>query len=72
MNVNKIKRLSLEQEKYLYMLNRLDAVSLIKLEKSKQVEIGIANVNSDFLKLMGCEKQLKMINTVLNVRAIKN
>jgi len=65
-------RLSLKQEKYLCMLNRLDALSLIKLEQSKQIEIGIANVNSDFLGLVDHEKQLKMIDTVLQIRSLKN
>ena len=70
--MNNTRSLSLEQEKYLCMLNRLDAISLIKLEKNKQIEIGLANVNSDFLKLIDCEKQLKMIDTVLQIRSLKN
>jgi hypothetical protein len=68
---NKIK-LSLEQEKYLCMLNRLDAFRLIKLEQSKQVQMGLSNVNDDFLKLLECENQLEMIDTVLRIRAISN
>ena len=40
-------KLSLEQEKYLCMLNRLDAFKLIKLEQSKQVQLGLSNVNDD-------------------------
>ena len=48
---NKMK-LSLEQEKYLCMLNRLDAFKLIKLEQSKQVQIGLSNVNDNFLKML--------------------
>ena len=65
-------RLSLKQEKYLCMLNRLDAFKLIKLEQSKQVQIGLSNINDDFLKLIECENQLEMIDTVLQVRAISN
>jgi len=65
-------RLSLEQEKYLCMLNRLDAFKLIKLEQSKQVQIGLSNINDDFLKLIECENQLEMIDTVLQVRALSN
>ena len=65
-------RLSLKQEKYLCMLNRLDAFKLIKLEQSKQVQIGLSNVNDDFLKLIECEDQLEMIDTVLQVRALSN
>ena len=65
-------RLSLKQEKYLCMLNRLDAFKLIKLEQSKQVQIGLSNVNDDFLKMLECEDQLEMIDTVLHVRALSN
>ena len=65
-------KLSLKQEKYLCMLNRLDAFRLIKLEQQKQVQIGLSNVNDDFLKMLECENQLEMIDTVLRVRAISN
>ncbi len=68
---NKMK-LSLEQEKYLCMLNRLSAFKLIKLEQSKQVQIGLLKVNNDFLKMLECENQLEMINTVLQVRTLSN
>ena len=64
--------LSLKQEKYLCMLNRLDAFKLIKLEQSKQIQIGLSNVNDDFLKMLECENQLEIINTVLRVRALSN
>ena len=65
-------RLSLEQEKYLCMLNRLDAFKLIKLEQSKQVQMGLSDINDDFLKLIECEDQLEMIDIVLQVRALSN
>ena len=65
-------RLSLKQEKYLCMLNRLDAFKLIKLEQSKQVQMGLSNVNDDFLKMLEYENQLEMIDTVLRVRALSN
>ena len=68
---NKMK-LNLEQEKYLCYLNRLDSFKLIKLEQSKQVQIGLSNVNDDFLKMLECENQLEMIDTVLRIRAISN
>ena len=72
-------KLSLKQEKYLCMLNRLDAFKLIKLEQQKQVQTGLINYKSDitpqnfdFLKAMECENQLEMIDTVLQVRALNN
>ena len=65
-------KLSLKQEKYLCMLNRLDAFKLIKLEQSKQTQIGLSNVNDDFFKMLECENQLEMIDTVLQVRVLSN
>jgi hypothetical protein len=72
-------KLGLTQEKYLCMLNRLDAFKLIKLEQQKQVQKGLITYKSDFnpknfdfLKAMECENQLEMIDTVLRVRALSN
>ena len=65
-------KLSLKQEKYLNMLNRLDAFSLIKLEKQKQVQKGLSDADFDLLRLLECDNQLEMINTVLQVRALSN
>ena len=72
-------KLSLKQEKYLCMLNRLDAFRLIKLEQQKQVQKGLITYKSDFnpqnfdfLKAIECENQLEMIDAVLRVRALSN
>ena len=72
-------KLGLTQEKYLCMLNRLDAFKLIKLEQQKQVQKGLITYkndfnpkNFDFLKAMECENQLEMIDAVLRVRAASN
>ena len=65
-------KLNLKQEKYLNMLNRLDAFSLIKLEKQKQVQKGLSDADFDLLTLLECDNQLEMINTVLQVRALSN
>jgi len=72
-------KLSLKQEKYLCMLNRLDAFKLIKLEQQKQVQKGLITYKSDFnpknfdfLKAIECENQLEMIDAVLRVRAVSN
>ncbi len=72
MLTNEKMKLSLKQEKYLCYLNRLDAMSLIKLEQQKQVQKGLSDVNFDFLTLMECENQLEMIDAVLKVRALSN
>jgi hypothetical protein len=75
---NKMK-LNLKQEKYLCMLNRLDAFKLIKLEQQKQIQKGLidykSNFNSqnfDLIKSIECDNQLEMINAVLQVRALSN
>ena len=65
-------KLSLKQEKYLNMLNRLDAFSLIKLEKQKQVQKGLSDADFDLLTLLECDNQLEMIDTVLRIRALSN
>ena len=72
-------RLGLKQEKYLCMLNRLDAFKLIKLEQQKQVQAGLLHYKSDlnpqnfdFMKAIEMENQLQMIDTVLRVRALSN
>ena len=72
MKIKQKMKLSLKQEKYLCMLNRLNAFGLIKLEHQKQVQIGLSNVNDDFLKLLECENQLELIDAVLKVRALSN
>ena len=72
MLANEKMKLSLKQEKYLCMLNRLDAVSLIKLEQQKQVQKGLSDINSDFLTLIECENQLELIDVVLKIRSISN
>lgn len=66
------KGLSLEDEKYLNMVNKLSALDLIELEKKKEVEMGLADSNFDYILLNLCEKQLTIIDTVLQVRALKN
>ena len=65
-------KLSLEQEKYLCMLNGLNALQLIKLEHQKQIQKGLSDVSSEYLKLIEYENQLKLIDAVLQVRALSN
>ena len=65
-------KLSLEQEKYLCMLNGLNAFQLIKLEHQKQIQKGLSDINSEYLKLIEYENQLELINAVLQARALSN
>jgi hypothetical protein len=70
--MGKYKGLSFEDEKYLDLVNKLNALDLIKLEKKKGVEADLADSNFDYKLLNICEKQLTIIDTVLQVRALKN
>ena len=70
--MSRYRGLSLEDEKYLNMINKLSALDLIELEKKKEIEVGLADSNYDFKLLNICEKQLTIIDTVLQVRALKN
>ena len=70
--MSRYRGLSLEDEKYLNMVNKLSALDLIELEKNKEIEAGLADSNYDFKLLNICEKQLTIIDTVLQVRALKN
>lgn len=65
-------KLSLEDEKYLNKLNRLNALDLISLNHSKEIELGLADCNFDYPSIQECEKQLTIIDTVLQARVIKN
>ncbi len=69
--INEMK-LSLEQEKYLCMLNGLNALQLIKLEHQKQIQKGLSDINSEYLKLIEYENQLELIDAVLQARALSN
>lgn len=73
-NREKMKKFksSIEDEKYLCMLNRLNGKDLIKLEKLKQIELGLSDVNTDYRLKYDVEKQLIIIDTVLQVRALNN
>ncbi len=70
--MGKYKGLSFEDEKYLDLVNKLNALDLIKLEKKKGEEADLADSNFDYKLLSICEKQLTIIDTVLQVRALKN
>ena len=65
-------KLSLEQEKYLNMLNRLDAFSLIKLEKQTQIQKGLFDAKNDHEFMAKYDNQLELIHTVLHIRALNN
>ena len=66
------KGLSLEDEKYLNMINRLNAQDLISLNKSKEVELGLEDSDMDYKLILECERKIAMIDAVLQARALKN
>ncbi len=67
--MDNFKCLSLEQEKYLCMLHRLNAYDLLKLEKQKEVELGIADANGDSKLIDDIENKLDWIRIVLITRS---
>ena len=46
--MDNFENLSLETEKYLCKLHRLNAYDLLKLEKQKEVELGLADANGNY------------------------
>lgn len=65
-------KLSLEDEKYLCMLNRLNADEFLKLHKMKQIEIGINMANEEWEELSLNSKLMFIIDTTLHVRSLLN
>ena len=66
------KGLSLEDEKYLDMINKLNAQDLISLNKSKEAELDLADSDMDYKLILECERKIAMIDAVLQARALKN
>lgn len=62
----------LEQEKYLCKLHRLNAFDLLKLEKQKEFEWGIADANGNEDKTFEVESKLGWIRIVLLTRSKLN
>jgi len=64
--------LSLEEEKYLNKINRLNALDIIKVNQQKEVEIGVADANSDYLLYDELKKELTIIETIIEVQMFLN
>lgn len=62
----------IEQEKYLCKLHKLNALDLIKLEKQKEVDWGLADVDGDIDLLWEIESKLEWIRVVLLTRSKLN
>tara|TARA_R110001592_G_scaffold107672_2_gene301213 strand:+ start:52 stop:282 length:231 start_codon:yes stop_codon:yes gene_type:complete len=67
-----LSKLSLEDEKYLCKINRLNADEFIKLHKMKQIEIAINLENSEWEELNINSKQMFILDTTLHVRSLLN
>ena len=70
--MDNFENLSLETEKYLCKLHRLNAYDLLKLEKQKEVELGLADANENYNLLFNIESDLNWIRTVLLTRSRLN
>jgi hypothetical protein len=64
--------LSLKEEKYLGKINRLNALDLIKFNRKKEVEAGIADANDDYTLYDDLKKELAIIETSIEVRMFLN
>ena len=64
--------LSLKEEKYLNKINKLNALDIIKFNREKEVEIGIADANDDCMLYDDLKKELTMIETCIEVRMFLN
>ncbi len=62
----------IEQEKYLCKLHRLNSFELLKLEKNKELEWGIADACNNSEKLFEVESKLEWIRVVLLTRSKLN
>ena len=65
-------KLSLEDEKYLCMLNKLNSDEFLRLHKMKQIEIGINVANGEWEELAANSKRMFIIDTTLHVRSLLN
>tara|TARA_B100000674_G_scaffold76944_1_gene53519 strand:- start:735 stop:968 length:234 start_codon:yes stop_codon:yes gene_type:complete len=65
-------KLSLEDEKYLCMLNKLNSDEFLRLHKMKQIEIGINVANEEWEELASNSKRMFIIDTTLHVRSLLN
>tara|TARA_Y100001972_G_scaffold15717_1_gene16644 strand:- start:1413 stop:1628 length:216 start_codon:yes stop_codon:yes gene_type:complete len=66
------ENLPLETEKYLCKLHRLNAYDLLKLEKQKEVELGLADANENYDLSFDIESDLSWIRIVLLTRSKLN
>jgi hypothetical protein len=62
----------IEHEKYLCKLHRLNAFDLLKLEKQKEFEWGIADSDGDLELIEEIERKLEWIRVVLLTRGKLN
>ena len=69
---NILGKLSLDDEKYLCMLNRLNSDEFLRLHKMKQIEIGINVANGEWDELASNSKRMFIIDTILHIRSLLN
>ena len=65
-------KLSLDDEKYLCMINKLNSDEFLRLHKMKQIEIGINVANGEWEELSSNSKRMFIIDTTLHVRSLLN
>tara|TARA_R100001244_G_scaffold121081_1_gene90693 strand:- start:987 stop:1220 length:234 start_codon:yes stop_codon:yes gene_type:complete len=65
-------KLSLEDEKYLNILQKMNGLDLLQEQKKEQVTMGVADANEDFILYSIAEHSHKLIEAVILSRMKNN
>ena len=63
---------TIEDEKYLCKLNRMNSYRLFEEQKKRQTEMGIADANADYKLVKLVERQCIMVEAIIVSRMQKN
>lgn len=70
--MDKKHKLSLEDEKYFNILQKMNGIDLLQEQKKEQVTMGVADANNDFILYSIAEHSHKLIEAVILSRMKDN
>lgn len=70
--MSKKHKLSLEDEKYFNILQKMNGIQLLQEQKKEQVTMGVADANNDFILYSIAEHSHKLIEAVILSRMKDN
>ena len=70
--MSKKHKLSLEDEKYFNILQKMNGIDLLQEQKKEQVTMGVADANNDFILYSIAEHSHKLIEAVILSRMKDN